>query len=83
VVSFFKVSFFKKKLKGLINRNKQSKSYIDHISNFFKRNRNAIIIPNSKSIELIEDGTNEDKQQKKKGEFNAHQDPEECFTQLK
>jgi len=41
------------------------------------------MIPHSKPIELIEYETNEDKKQKKKGEFNAYQDPEEFFTQLK
>jgi len=70
-------------LKVIINKNKQSKSRIEHISLFFKRNRNIIMIRNSKPIELIEDETNKDKKEKKKGEFNAHQDPEEFFTQLK
>jgi ubiquitin C-terminal hydrolase len=70
-------------LKGLINKNKQSKSDIDSLSMFFKRNRNVIMNRKSKPIELIEDETDKDKKQKKKGEFNAHQDPEEFFTQLK
>jgi hypothetical protein len=54
-----------KLLKGLIHKNKQSKSYIDQISNFFKDNRDVIKKPN----ELIED---EDKD-----ELNIQQDPEE------
>jgi len=41
------------------------------------------MIRNSKPLEFIEDETNKDKKQKKKGEFNAHQDPEKFFTQLK
>ena len=60
-----------KLLKGLIHKNKQSKSYIDQISNFFKDNRDVIKKPN----ELIED---EDKD-----ELNIQQDPEEFFNQLK
>jgi len=38
------------------------------------------MIPNSKPIELIEDGTNDKKKQKKIGEFNAQSDPEDFFT---
>ena len=52
-----------KLLKGLINKNKQSKSYINQISNFFKDNRNVIKKPN----EVIED---ENKQQDPEEFFN-------------
>ena len=69
-------------LKVLINTNKQSKSDINNTSLFFKRNRNVIMMPNSKPIENLEDETNDNKK-KKKIEINAQSDPEEYFTQLK
>ena len=52
-----------KLLKGLIHQNKQSKSYINQISNYFKDNRDVIKKPN----ELIED---ENKQQDPEEFFN-------------